>query len=43
VARLRELGAEFRNEMISGPGGKQILLLDPAGNVVEIFQNAARP
>ncbi len=41
VARLREAGAPFRNEIISGPGGKQILLQDPSGNVVELFQPAA--
>lgn len=38
VARLREAGAPFRNEVLSGPGGKQILLQDPSGNVVELFQ-----
>ena len=42
VARLRDRGATFRNEIVSGPGGKQILLLDPAGNVVELFQPATR-
>lgn len=41
VARLREAGAPFRNPMIEGPGGKQILLQDPSGNVVELFQPAA--
>jgi catechol 2,3-dioxygenase-like lactoylglutathione lyase family enzyme len=41
VARLREAGATFRNDILSGPGGQQILLLDPAGNVVELFQPAA--
>ena len=41
VARLREAGADFRNDIIEGPGGKQILLQDPSGNVVEIFQPAA--
>ena len=41
VARLRGAGAEFRNEIIEGPGGKQVLLLDPSGNVVELFQPAA--
>ena len=41
VARLRAAGAPFRNEVLSGPGGKQVLLLDPAGNVVELFQPAA--
>ena len=38
VARLSEAGAEFRNEIVEGPGGKQILLKDPAGNVVELFE-----
>jgi catechol 2,3-dioxygenase-like lactoylglutathione lyase family enzyme len=42
VARLRATGATFRNDIISGPGGKQILLQDPSGNVVELFQPAAR-
>lgn len=41
VARLRTAGATFRNEILSGPGGKQVLLLDPSGNVVELFQPAA--
>lgn len=40
VARLRDAGARFRNDIISGPGGKQILLEDPSGNVVELFQPA---
>ena len=40
VAQLREAGATFRNEAIVGPGGKQILLEDPSGNVVELFQPA---
>jgi catechol 2,3-dioxygenase-like lactoylglutathione lyase family enzyme len=43
VARLRDAGAQFRNDVLEGPGGKQILLLDPSGNVVELFQPAARP
>lgn len=43
VARLREAGAPFRNEILSGPGGKQVLLQDPSGNVVELFQPAAQP
>ncbi len=42
VARLRAAGAQFRNDILAGPGGKQILLLDPSGNVVELFQPAAR-
>jgi catechol 2,3-dioxygenase-like lactoylglutathione lyase family enzyme len=41
VARLREAGARFRNDVLQGPGGRQILLLDPSGNVVELFQPAA--
>jgi len=41
VARLRAIGAPFRNDVISGPGGKQVLLQDPSGNVVELFQPAA--
>jgi catechol 2,3-dioxygenase-like lactoylglutathione lyase family enzyme len=40
VARLRDRGATFRNDVVQGPGGKQILLLDPSGNVVELFQPA---
>jgi catechol 2,3-dioxygenase-like lactoylglutathione lyase family enzyme len=42
VDRLRQEGATFRNDIIAGPGGKQILLEDPSGNVVELFQPAAR-
>lgn len=41
VARLREAGVRFRNEVVSGPGGKQILLLDPSGNVIELFEPAS--
>ena len=41
VARLRAAGAPFRNDVLVGPGGKQILLQDPSGNVVELFQPAA--
>ena len=40
VARLRGEGVEFRNEMVAGPGGKQILAVDPSGNLVEIFEPA---
>jgi catechol 2,3-dioxygenase-like lactoylglutathione lyase family enzyme len=43
VDRLREAGARFRNDIVEGPGGKQILLQDPSGNVVELFQPAAVP
>jgi catechol 2,3-dioxygenase-like lactoylglutathione lyase family enzyme len=42
VARLREAGGRFRNDIVEGPGGKQILLEDPSGNVVELFQPASR-
>jgi catechol 2,3-dioxygenase-like lactoylglutathione lyase family enzyme len=42
VTRLRAAGARFRNDVLSGPGGKQILLQDPSGNVIELFQPAAR-
>jgi catechol 2,3-dioxygenase-like lactoylglutathione lyase family enzyme len=41
VARLRDAGARFRNDILEGPGGKQILLEDPSGNVVELFQPAS--
>lgn len=40
VARLRAAGLSFRNEIVTGPGGKQILLVDPSGNLVELFQPA---
>ena len=40
VARLGELGARFRNEIVEGPGGKQVLLLDPSDNIVELFEPA---
>jgi catechol 2,3-dioxygenase-like lactoylglutathione lyase family enzyme len=38
VERLRAAGLTFRNEIVSGPGGQQILLDDPAGNPIELFQ-----
>ena len=38
VARLRDEGARFRNDIVTGMGGKQILVEDPAGNPVELFQ-----
>lgn len=40
VARLSAAGLEFRNDVVSGPGGSQVLLIDPAGNFVELFQPA---
>jgi predicted enzyme related to lactoylglutathione lyase len=41
VERLRAAGVSFRNEIISGPGGQQILLDDPSGNPIELFQPAS--
>jgi catechol 2,3-dioxygenase-like lactoylglutathione lyase family enzyme len=38
VARLREEGAHFRNDIVAGVGGKQVLVEDPAGNPVELFE-----
>ena len=38
VEGLRSSGARFRNEIVSGAGGKQILLDDPSGNPIELFQ-----
>ncbi|TGP20266.1 MULTISPECIES: VOC family protein [unclassified Mesorhizobium] len=40
VARLKTAGLNFRNEIVKGPGGSQILLVDPSGNLVELFQPA---
>jgi catechol 2,3-dioxygenase-like lactoylglutathione lyase family enzyme len=42
VEQLRAAGVQFRNDVVTGPGGSQILAVDPAGNLVEIFQPAAR-
>lgn len=40
VERLRRAGVRFRNEVVTGPGGSQILIVDPSGNLVELFQPA---
>ncbi len=40
VASMRQAGINFRNDIISGPGGKQILAEDPSGNPIEVFQAA---
>lgn len=40
VDRLRKAGLQFRNEIVMGPGGSQILLDDPSGNPVELFEPA---
>jgi catechol 2,3-dioxygenase-like lactoylglutathione lyase family enzyme len=42
IAPLRSAGLRFRSELVTGPGGRQILLADPDGNLVELFQPAAR-
>ena len=41
VERLRSAGLSFRNDIVTGPGGAQILLQDPSGNMIELFQPAA--
>ena len=38
VAELRNAGASFRNDIVQGNGGRQILLEDPAGNAIELFE-----
>lgn len=38
VARLKAEGLHFRNDIVSGPGGSQILLIDPSGNFIELFE-----
>ena len=40
VATLKQQGVRFRNDVVSGPGGRQILCEDPSGNVIELFQPA---
>jgi catechol 2,3-dioxygenase-like lactoylglutathione lyase family enzyme len=42
VDRLRAAGLHFRNEIVTGPGGRQILIDDPSGNPIELFQPADR-
>ena len=42
VDRLRAAGVPFRNTIVTGPGGSQILLDDPSGNPIELFQPARR-
>jgi len=43
VDRLRAAGVHFRNDIVSGPGGLQIVLDDPSGNPIELFQPARQP
>jgi catechol 2,3-dioxygenase-like lactoylglutathione lyase family enzyme len=40
IDRLRAAGLDFHSDVVSGPGGRQILLADPAGNLIELFQPA---
>jgi catechol 2,3-dioxygenase-like lactoylglutathione lyase family enzyme len=40
IAELKQAGLTFRNEIVTGPGGKQIVLEDTAGNPVELFEPA---
>jgi len=40
IARMKEAGLHFRNEIVSGPGGSEVILDDPSGNPVELFQAA---
>ena len=42
VARLRAAGVSFRNDIVSGPGGSQVLIEDPSKNLIELFQPAKR-
>jgi predicted enzyme related to lactoylglutathione lyase len=42
ISRLREAGLSFRSDVVAGPGGRQILLTDPAGNLIELFEPAPR-
>jgi predicted enzyme related to lactoylglutathione lyase len=42
VAQMRKAGVSFRNDIVEGPGGKQILAEDPSGNVIELFEWASK-
>lgn len=43
ITRLAEAGLKPRNDVVTGPGGSQVLFRDPSGNLVELFQPAGRP
>jgi catechol 2,3-dioxygenase-like lactoylglutathione lyase family enzyme len=43
IARLRDAELSFRSDVVAGPGGRQILLADPAGNLLELFEPAHHP
>jgi predicted enzyme related to lactoylglutathione lyase len=42
MRRVEALGATFRNEVVSGPAGRQVLVVDPSDNLVELFEYSAR-
>lgn len=42
IVRLQAAGVAFRNDVVTGPGGRQVLVQDPAGNLIELFQPARR-
>jgi catechol 2,3-dioxygenase-like lactoylglutathione lyase family enzyme len=42
VAKLTRAGAHFRSEIVSGPGGKQVLVDDPSGNAIELFESTGQ-
>ncbi len=42
IDRLKKEGVPFRNDVVKGPGGRQILAQDPAGNLIELFEPAGR-
>jgi catechol 2,3-dioxygenase-like lactoylglutathione lyase family enzyme len=42
VAKLTQSGALFRSEIVSGPGGKQVLVNDPSGNPIELFESSGQ-
>jgi predicted enzyme related to lactoylglutathione lyase len=43
IRRLRGAMVPFRSDLVSGPGGRQVLIADPDGNLIELFQPAPRP
>jgi len=43
MAKLTAAGVAFRNDVVTGPGGSQVLACDPSGNLIELFQPAAPP
>ena len=42
VQKLTQSGARFRSEIVSGPGGKQVLVDDPSGNPIELFESSGQ-